>query len=283
MARRASPCIFGVVVSPTPPINRRHAFTLVELLVVVGIIAILTGILMPALRAVRASARTAQCASTLRSFAQANQTYSSQYNGWFVPFKIGPKPPPTGQPPQFQKKAPFDWQPWYQYAGYKRLLVAITMSNGYLADDKAYYPPSFICPDASLTWASNPTKGRYDLQRSYGYNGQGKNGADKQAEDPVFYRGWRQGQIKRSADKIMFADSTHWGWEMTASSSGKYNTYGENTTSGHVGIAYRHKGGVNVAFWDGHVEWLPKEEVISVSPSNSKDPIRVKRWDLKAD
>ena len=62
--------------------RRDAAFTLVELLVVIGIIALLIGMLLPALQQARQQAKTLQCLSNVKSIASAMQIYLTQNKGW---------------------------------------------------------------------------------------------------------------------------------------------------------------------------------------------------------
>jgi prepilin-type N-terminal cleavage/methylation domain-containing protein/prepilin-type processing-associated H-X9-DG protein len=62
--------------------SHRSGFTLVELLVVIGIIAVLMSILMPALRKARESAISLQCMNNLRQVHQGLFMYMQQNKGW---------------------------------------------------------------------------------------------------------------------------------------------------------------------------------------------------------
>ena len=65
--------------------NRRNSFTLIELLAVIAIIAILAGMLLPALNQARERARSIHCTANLKQLGSAQLLYAGESGDRFIP------------------------------------------------------------------------------------------------------------------------------------------------------------------------------------------------------
>lgn len=77
------------------PLALACAFTLIELLVAIGIIAILVGVLLPALAAARRQAAAIQCGSNVRQLLIASTLYQQENRGFWPPAHFNYLHPPT--------------------------------------------------------------------------------------------------------------------------------------------------------------------------------------------
>jgi type II secretory pathway pseudopilin PulG len=101
--------------------RRRQAFSIIELIVVIGIMAVLIALFFPALRQARIRARHIVCQSNMRQIGQAMMIYANENRGWLFPpdhgldvplnerwFLLVLKPPP---PRDIASMDPHDWTP----------------------------------------------------------------------------------------------------------------------------------------------------------------------------
>lgn len=228
---------------------RRDAFTLVELLVVIAVIALLMAILVPVLNRARGQAQRIICMSTLRNFSMAHKQYLAETHKYL---------PHTSYEP---------YTPWYNNDYFRKVLGLPTATDeektrrppGEIQEWPPNAPRKFICPAATyaLTHAEN---GLYALDRSYGVNVDGdyyaRHGGVAKLSD-------KESWVKQPSTKLFMADALDW-WISYYFCDDRYFEYGEKwvgfDTYGMT--AFRHNDGLNAMYWDGHCGRLRTEEVM---------------------
>ena len=218
---------------PNRPASRRRAFTLVELLVVIGIIALLIAILLPSLGRARESAQRLACLSNLRQLGNAFVMYTNYNKGTF------PRPAVNALPE--------DWIYWHSGRNLDESRVV-----PYLSAEVRFNPGVFRCPSDS-EYETRAYKYSYTINEWIsGYSGY---------SHPCL----RWNQIKRPAEKILLIDESAATVDDGCWAPQNYAIDGQNLLSNrHDKKAElkndKNAGRGNVLFSDGHADFIPRKD-----------------------
>ncbi len=219
------------------------AFTLVELLVVIGIISVLIAILLPALNRARSQAKMVVCRSNMRQLAMGMLMYAND-NHQFVPI--------------------WNWEfPDPSYGPGTGLNFSGVMTDSNFVEQGLIWPYTgdrgiYVCPEYPLiTQNGAGTLYGFPPQWTYQANGQ-----------PAWSMGLTPGFITKINRIQPDVNTVYMLMEQDVGDKGAwdngvticYITY--DFMPGQDSLGQYHFGGGNMAFYDGHVEWMRRDSYL---------------------
>ena len=200
------------------------AFTLVELLVVIGIIALLIAILLPLLAKAREQARRTACLSNLRQVHQAFMLYALDSRD---------------QVPLGYRKGKQYNSMLYSGTSKKYVLFGHLFLRGLMADGRAFYCPAEENPafqhDSPVNrWPvpAAPTTSAFNVQAGYSLRPEIEIPDVLRADLPL-------PRLAKFRNKAIVAD----------------------TTSASTRLATRHRIGLDALYGDGSARWIPRKQI----------------------
>jgi prepilin-type processing-associated H-X9-DG protein len=249
--------------SARPTGAQKNAFTVIELLIVIGVIALLVSLLLPALQKARRNANRIGCLSIQKQWALGFHLYAQDNADWL---------PREGYHPNGQVywnnwahvADPLSSDVWYNAVA-STINVAPALRYAISAERSQFYKRAsfFHCPAARFPSAAKSAGFQIALF-SLAMN--------SQLVIPPDVPCVRLSRVRATAQTVLVLDNLLEG-EIPVVKEQEHDNLGQPAAYANRFAGRRHGAGGNIAFVDGHATFLRGEEVVETKGVNTGGPI----------